>query len=63
MIKDQELVGPHGELGVGLSFVVREFNFVGAIQEFNDGTHLTAEEAMLGTSERRATTSRRRGLV
>lgn len=48
MMQDQELVGLQREFRVGLSFIVGEFNLVGAIQELHDGADLSAPEAMHG---------------
>jgi hypothetical protein len=42
MIEDQELVRCECELRVGLSFIVGEFDFEGAVQELRDGADLTA---------------------
>jgi hypothetical protein len=48
MMEDQELVRRERELRVGLSFVVGEFDFIGAVQELHDGADLTAQKAVRG---------------
>ena len=48
MVKDEELVWRWRELGVRLALVIRELDFVGAVQELHDGTDLTAQEAVRG---------------
>ena len=48
MVKDEELVWRERELSVRLALVIRELDFVGAVQEFNDSADLTAQEAVRG---------------
>ena len=48
MVKDEELVWRERELSVRLALVIRELDFVGAVQELHDGTDLTAKEAVRG---------------
>ena len=45
-MKNQQLVRREGSFRVGSPFVVREFDFVGAIQEFHDRAYLAAYEAL-----------------
>ena len=47
-MKDQKVVGRKGQFRVGLALVVGEFDFVGAVEEFHNGTHLAAQETMRG---------------
>ena len=46
MVKDEKLVWRERELSVRLALVIRELDFVGAVQEFNDSADLTAQEAV-----------------
>jgi hypothetical protein len=48
MVKDEELVWRERELSVRLALVIRELDFVGAVQELHDGADLTAQEAVRG---------------
>src|SRR5229473_6314521 len=48
VVKDQELVRRKSELGVCLTLVVGEFDFVGAVQQLHDGADFAAQEAVCG---------------
>ena len=62
-MKDQELVGLKCQLRVRLALVIGELDFIGAVQEFDDGADLAAQKAVRGTSVRSATTSSNCGVV
>ena len=44
MVKDQKLASLQGELSVRFAVVVRELDFVGAVQKLHDCAHLAAQE-------------------
>jgi len=46
MMKDQELIFFERQFGVGLPLVVGEFDLIGAVQEFHDGSDLAAQQAL-----------------
>jgi len=48
MVKDEELVWRQRELGVRLAFVIRELDFISAVQELHDGAYLAAQKAVRG---------------
>ena len=48
VMKNQQLVGRERQFGVRPTFVVREFDFVGAIQELHDGSDLATQETVRG---------------
>ena len=64
MVKDEELVWREREISVRLALVIREFDFVGAVQELHDGADLAAQEAVRGhVCEERDDTSSKCGVV
>jgi hypothetical protein len=62
MMQDEELVRFERQFRVGLSLVVRELDLVGALQDCNNRSYLTAQPCA-ATSARGATTSRSRGVI
>ncbi len=46
MMKEQQLVRCQREFGVGPAVIVRELNLESAIQEFDDGANLPAQETV-----------------